>query len=150
MDQLQFNFTALFTLFNIAVWILSFKRAKKQQAFGETPWLGVLGIFVWGDALIFAPFWVLVGISTLYLKDWYLFLLLMSLFWLVRSIGETIYWFNQQFSNISRNPPERLMGYKLVKNDAVWYLYQIFWQCVTVVSSVTSLYLAARWLQEIF
>jgi len=48
-------------------------------------------MFVWGDAVIFGLFWTVALIVAWVLKDWYLFLLIVSVFWVVRSLGETIY-----------------------------------------------------------
>lgn len=119
---------------------------NKKNAFGLTPYLSILGIFVWGDAVVFGLFWTLISIISLFLKDWYLFLLIISVFWLVRSLGETIYWLNQQFSKINRNPPEKLFGYFFFQNDSIWFAYQIYWQCVTIVSVVFTIYFANLWL----
>jgi hypothetical protein len=129
---------------------MSIRNCKCSGAFTETPLLWPLGIFVWGDALIFAPFWLLIAASILYFQNWNVGVLIFTIFWTVRSIGETMYWFNQQFSTITRNPPERLKGFHLVQSDAVWYLYQIFWQCIAVISIVGSIYFGAIWIGSIF
>jgi|SRR3989338_2770146 len=118
----------------------------KKNAFGQTPYLLPLGIFVWGDATVFGLFWALVSLVVLFLKDWILLLLIISVFWVIRSLGETIYWINQQFSSVNRNPPERLIGYSIFKNDSIWFIYQIVWQCVAVISVIFSIYFAKIWL----
>ncbi len=126
-----------------------FESSKKNNVFEETPALSPLGVFVWGDGLIFGPFWFLTSIVTLFLSDFVLFCLTFSVFWVVRSFGESIYWFNQQFSTIERNPPQKLRGYSIVKNDSVWFLYQIVWQCVAVISIITSIYFGVMWVKGI-
>lgn len=126
-----------------------YESVKKKNSFGETAFLSWLGIFVWGDAVIIGLFWFLSSLVCLLVKDWILFLLILSVFWVVRSMGETSYWFNQQFSTINRNPPERLRGYRLFKNDSIWFIYQIYWQCVTVVSIIATIYFANLWLRSI-
>lgn len=120
--------------------------SRHNKAFTETPWLWWLGIFVWADAVVLGAFWFLVTLVAWWLQDWLLFLLVISIFWLVRSVGETVYWFLEQFSTITRNEPKNLWGYRWIKSEALWFLYQIFWQCVTVVTIITSLYLAKIWL----
>lgn len=141
------TFLLFFIVLNLFVMVKAFIQCYiHKNAFGLTYYLNILGIFAWGDAIIFAPFWALVSAVALTLQDWTLFLLIFSLFWLVRSLGETIYWFNQQFSTLNRNPPEKLPGFKFFHNDSIWYIYQIFWQCVTVVSAVFSLYFSKLWL----
>jgi hypothetical protein len=123
-----------------------YESNKKKNAYGLTILLFPFGIFVWGDAVIFGLFWTLSSIATLLLKDWILFLLFISVFWLVRSAGETIYWFNQQFSPIKRNPPETLPLYKFFHNDSIWFIYQISMQCICVISIIFSIYFAHLWL----
>ena len=147
MESWQKILLTLFSLVNLLVFIKAFNECKyKNNSYGKTKPLWVLGIFVWGDALIFTPFWILVSTIALVLHDWVLFLLIISVFWVVRSLGETVYWFNQQFSKINRNPPEKLMFYSIVKNDSVWFIYQIMWQCVTVISVIFTIYFSHLWL----
>lgn len=122
-----------------------FESSRKNNQFQETPWLLPWGIFVWADGLIFAPFWLGVFVVCLLLNDWKLFLLIYSVFWAVRSLGETVYWLNEQFAVNHRNEPKNLRGYSLVKNDSVWFLYQIAWQCVTVISIIFSIYFGVMW-----
>jgi hypothetical protein len=123
---------------------------RKKKAFGLTPYFYPLGIFVWGDATIFGLFWIGVSIYSWFKSDWILFLLFISVFWLIRSLGETIYWFNQQFTSLDRNPPHTLPGFKLVNDDSIWFIYQIIAQCISVISLITTIYLVAHWLQRIF
>lgn len=109
------------------------------NAFQETRYLGWIGIFVVGDALVIIPFWILLSLICLYLHSWHYFFLGVSLFWVVRAHGEVQYWIHEQFASTHRNDPKNLFGYGLVKSDAIWFLYQIFWQCVTVLALLTSL-----------
>jgi hypothetical protein len=151
MNNLQQTIILIFGLVSFLVFLIGFYETKyKKNAFGPTLPLFILGVFVWGDAVIFGLFWAISSFISLYLKDWYLFLLIFSVFWVVRSLGETTYWFNQQFSKINRNPPEKLIGYSIFKNDSIWFAYQIAWQCVTVASIVFAIYFAGVWLQRMF
>lgn len=118
---------------------------KKKNPYGKAIYLSWLGIFVWGDAVIFGPFWLLVSLTAFLLKDWQLFLLIVSVFWLVRSVGETIYWLLEQFTSTKRNRPETLFGYRFFKNDSIFFIYQIFWQCITVLSLIVTIYLVHIW-----
>lgn len=119
----------------------------KKNPYGITYLYRVIGAFVWGDAVIFGFFWTSIAIASLLLHDWLFFLLALSLFWVVRSLGETIYWLNQQFSPINRNPPEKLMLHEVFHGDSIWFIHQVFWQCITVVSIILSVYFASLWLQ---
>lgn len=147
MNNWQNIFVLLYCLYAFVFLLFGLKSIRKDSSktFTGTPYLFPLGVFVLGDILVIGAFWVLVSIISLILKDWILFLLIHSLFWVVRSLGETIYWFLQQFSTIVRNPPERFFTNRLVKSDAVWWLHQIFWQCITVASLIFSIYFAKIW-----
>ncbi len=151
MNTLQQTIVLIYGLINFLIFLKGFYETKyKRNAYGLIRSLAILGMFVWGDAVVFGLFWTVSSIITLYLKDWYLFLLIVSVFWVVRSLGETIYWFNQQFSKINRNPPEKLLGYSIFQNDSIWFAYQIVWQCITVVSILFTIYFAYMWLQRTF
>lgn len=136
---------------NLLVFIKGYHECKnKKNAYGETLLLFPLGVFVWGDAVIFGLFWLGISIFSLILDDWFLFLLFVSVFWVVRSLGETIYWLNQQYSGVIRNPHDKLRFYELFQNDSIWFIYQICWQCVTVVSIIFSIYLGKLWIDSRF
>jgi len=150
MVFLQRIFVLIFGLFSLVIFFKGFwESTKKKNAYGETPFLVLMGIFVWGDAVVFGLFWFFSSWLTLLLNNWILFCLIFSVFWVVRSLGETVFWFNQQFSSIKRYPPETLRGYRFFKNDAIWFVYQIICQCVTIISLITSLYLAKLWLKTV-
>jgi len=124
----------------------SFYNVKvKENVFGKTGLFNIFGAFVVGDMIVFGVFWVIAATVSFLLNDWILFLLIISSFWLIRSLGETIYWFNQQFSKVINNPPEKFFHYKFFKSDAVWWINQIFWQCITVVALIFTIYLAKIW-----
>lgn len=142
----QIYFLAAFVIINLLLSAKGFyESAKKKNAYGEVFIFGPLGIFVWGDAVVFGLFWAGSAIASLVLGDWILFLLIASLFWVVRSLGETIYWFNQQFSTVTRVEPKGRPLYRYFHNDSVWFVYQISQQCITVISLVFSIYFAHMW-----
>ena len=150
MESWQRLIVIIWGIISFALFVKGFKESKdKKNAYGLTPFLLLFGAFVWGDAVVFGAFWTLVSVAVFFLNDWVLFLLVISVFWVVRSIGETIYWFNQQFSKVNRNPPEKNWMYKYFHNDSVWFIHQIGWQCVTVISIIFSIYFANFWLQQI-
>lgn len=120
----------------------------RKNAYGLTPYLFFLGSFVWGDIIVLGPFWLAVSILSLFFNDWYLFLLIISIFWSVRSLGESIYWLNEQFAAKNRNLPHTLNFHKLFQSDAIWFIYQLFWQCVLVVSVILSIALSVKWMQS--
>lgn len=136
------------SIFSLVGAIKGFLECKnKKNAYGKTELFSLIGAFVWGDVVIFGIFWFLISLVILFLKNWILFLVILSLFWVIRSLGETIFWFNQQFSNKILYPPEELRFYKIFRNDSVWFIYQIIWQCVTVVSLFFLIYFTTIWLR---
>ena len=149
MESWQKIIIIIWGIISFALFVKGFKESKdKKNAYGLTPFFP-FGAFVWGDAVVFGFFWTAVFVVVLILNDWTLFLLIISVFWVVRSIGETIYWFNQQFSKINRNPPEKNWMFKYFHNDSVWFIHQIGWQCVTVISIIFSIYLTHIWLKSL-
>lgn len=149
MNTLQISTIIVYGLISLLAFIKGFYEVnKKNNPYGGTPFFFWLGIFVWGDAVAIGLFWFLVSLISFLLSDWVLFLLIISIFWIVRSLGEIIYWINQQFSPIIRNPPKTLFGYKLFKNDSIWFIYQVFWQCVMAMSIIFSILLTRLWIQD--
>lgn len=141
----------LYALLCLGAFIKGFHEVKnKKNSFGLANRWSLLGVFVWGDAIVLGLFWLIACFIVLFLQDWYLFLLSISLFWVVRSAGEVIYWLNEQFAGKNRNPPHTLMFYSFFNGDAIWFIYQLYWQCILVVSLLTSLYFAVFWIQSRF
>lgn len=118
---------------------------KNKNSFGNTRLLFWLGIFVYGDAVVIGLFWSLASLVSVLLHDWILFWLFVAVFWVVRSLGETIYWLNQQYSPVIRNQPKDLVGYSLFKDESIWFVYQIVWQCITVIAVIMTIYLVRIW-----
>jgi hypothetical protein len=140
----------LYAIISLLSFIKGFFEIKtKNNPFGLNKYLVVLGIFVWGDALVLGLFWLGICLVTLILHDWSLFLLTISVFWAVRSFGEINYWIAEQFAGKNRNLPQTLRFYTLFKSDAVWFVYQLIWQCVLVVSLIASIYFTKVWLNGI-
>lgn len=147
------NSIVFIIVFGIGSFLLTIKAYQeckhKKNSFGLTPKVcNIYGSFVWADHLIFGLFWTGVSLLCILLNDWILFLLIVSVFWLVRSIGETTYWFLQQFAPRSGNEPERLWVSRIVHNDAAWFVHQIFWQCVSVAAIITTIFLSFLWLHH--
>lgn len=122
------------------------KSSKKMGGWGHTPWIAWTGAFVWADVVIFGFFWFIVSAISLIVNDWITFWFLWSIFWVVRSLGETIYWFNQQFTPLGHNAPEKLRGYRFFKDQSLWFVYQIIWQCINVFAIVALIYFGKIWL----
>lgn len=118
----------------------------RKNVYGQqTIWMNLYGAFVWGDAVVLCTFWFLASLVILYLQNWTLFLLTLSVFWLIRSLGETLYWFLVQFSIKETDPPERFYLSKYFPGTSVWFINQMFWQCVSVISLICSIYYSSFW-----
>jgi hypothetical protein len=152
MKQPQIIALLTTAVISFAVFLKGLVESKKGKAYELTPFLLPFGIIAWGDAVVFGLFWTGVSLVSYFLNDWILFLLIISVFWVVRSLGETIYWFNQQFSQKAYdwNKPEKLLFHSIFKNDSIWFVYQIIWQCVTVVSIIATIYFTRLWFTASF
>lgn len=149
MEIWQKGTVLVYGLFALVGFLTGLRECRvKKNSYGKTHIFNLLGAFAWGDAVIFGLFWALVSLAVFWLNDWLLFLLFLAIFWLVRSFGETVYWFNQQFARADKNPSERFWFTKIFHNESVWFVHQVIWQCVLVVSIILSLYLAKLWLQR--
>jgi len=131
-----------YSVFSLFGAVLGYYQCKfKKNSLGGNFIFNLIGAFVWADNVVFGTFWFLGSLVILYFNNWNLFLFAQSLFWLVRSVGETIYWFNQQFSTINRNPAKNYWITKIFHDEyTVWFVHQIMWQCLTVVFIILSLY----------
>lgn len=147
MNTLEINLIIVYAILSLIVFIKGLHQSiKKKNPYGMTVYISWMGIFVWGDAVILGPFWFLSSIVSYLLKDWLLFLIIISVFWVTRSLGETIYWLNQQFVKDNNNYYKKLMGYYFFKSEAILFVYQVFWQCITVASIITTIYFTNLWL----
>ena len=140
---LLFGVAACFAL------ILGMYHCHRKNPYGLTPFLGVLGSFVWVDAVIVGLFWLLVCGISLWLQDFLLFLFVLCVFWFVRSIGESVYWFLEQFASTHHNPPRTLLLHTLFHDDSIWIAYQVYWQCMSVASLVAAVYTGVLWIEHI-
>ena len=145
MNIFQKYLLLIITLYSIVGLIKGLRESLKGHAFSEAKYFYMAGAFVWGDMAVFGIFWIIAIIIVYSLNSWVFFLLIVSVFWFVRSLGETIYWFNQQFSPKRSESPEKFWHYKIFKNESIWFINQIFWQCITVISIITTLYFASLW-----
>lgn len=97
----------------------------------------MLTIFVKGDMLVLVPFFVLVAL----IGFWSLRMmaLILALFFTVRSFGEMMYWFFQQFYDLKYRPHD--FGFTKLSNKAIYILYQVFTMCLSVLGMAAVLYL---------
>jgi hypothetical protein len=113
----------------------------RKNPYGLTPLLLPLGIFVWGDAVIIGLFWTIASVASVLLENAHLFWVIQALFWIVRSGGEILYWFLQQFASTKRDLPKTLWGSRFFPGESIWFAYQLVWQIILVLSSISLLVL---------
>jgi len=128
---------------------LFFGLRNRKNPFGISKIFSPLGSFVWADNAIFGMFFLLTSIFCLFFQEWILFWFLFSVFWAVRSLGEQVYWFLEQFAVTHRNKPSTLWPYAIFKGEETWVIMQIFWQCVAVVAIISSVFFGYLWIQTL-
>jgi len=150
MNQMQFSVILAWGVVGLVVAGLGIHMTvSKKRVFKETKLLLPWGIFVWGDAPLIGGFWFLASLIAGLAKSLDLFGLISCLFWAVRSYGEIIYWINQQFSTVRRNPPEKLWGYQWFGDDSIWFVYQLAHQLILIASLVGVIFFSHQWLLEV-
>lgn len=131
----------LFAVYSLGGFFLGFRKTYyKKNPFGLTPFLNFLGAFVWADGVVFGLFFFLTSLFAIVVQNFLLFCLVYSVFWVIRSLGEQSYWFHEQFTLHHKNPPHTLKMSKFYPGESIWVHYQIFWQCISVISIISSVY----------
>ncbi|MFA5136182.1 MAG: hypothetical protein WC489_02215 [Patescibacteria group bacterium] len=140
----------VFLIVNLFICLKSYQESRyRKNVYGTTPFLYLLGIFVWGDGIIIGLFWCLASLVVFFANDLYLYAVFVSYFWVVRSFGEIIYWLNQQFSSKDRNPAKKTLIHTIFPYDSYLFAYQVFWQCVLVLALIASVYITIYWVQKL-
>lgn len=94
---------------------------NNEHFFKDCPsYAKMMGIYVWGDAFIFLPFHIIIFLFSLISLPFGL--LLWSVFFSIRSLGEVLYWFLQQFGERSYRPHD--FGFTKLDNHAIYIFYQ--------------------------
>jgi hypothetical protein len=119
----------------------TYQTYLKKNPYGLTPALLPYGIFVWGDAVLIGGFWTIASLAALYSQSVFLFLVTQAVYWMVRSAGEVMYWFLQQFAETKRDAPDSLFCHNIFPGEAIWFAYQVYWQIVLVISVVGLIFL---------
>lgn len=128
----------LFSVVGIYSSIRSYQNSKKNNFYGNTSFLNLFGIYVWGDGLIIGPFWLLsAGIFTVIDEMWIIRYIV--LFYAVRSLVEIIYWINHQVAQRDYNPPLFNKISWLKPNESA-ILYQLLHTLVVVVLTFYFIY----------
>ncbi len=93
-----------------------------HRFFSSPPWpLKVLGIYIWGDALIIIPLWGI--ILAFALIDHHLGIRAIISLYGARALGEMVYWIHQQFGPRTYRPCD--FGLTHLDTHAIYILYQL-------------------------
>jgi hypothetical protein len=124
-------FSVLLGSLSLIVFWLALKKSQKDQFLSDTFPLIWMGIFVWGDALVLAPFWFLSSIAFIWLP-WISILRWWLVFGIVREVFEVVYWLNHQASKSTYRPP-LVRNFKWLSAEQGAILFQLFAMCQVVV-----------------
>lgn len=122
--------------FFLIISFVAILRKRSGKFFKDSLFLSTFGIYVWGDALIVAPFWVILALLTLGLglsnRE---FFVISLIFFLIRSLIEIQYWLYQQFQKEPFNPPFFRKWFKPLESAI---LLQV-WHTIIVVFSLVGI-----------
>lgn len=129
-------FLILLFLISLFIFSKSIDFSKKNGFYKDAFGLFPLGIYVWGDGLILAPFWMLVSLIFYFLSAIQIMRFFL-IFYLVRSFYEVIYWLVHQSSSKDYQPPFfRNVDFLGAQESAI--LYQL-WHSVLIVLLIMGL-----------
>ena len=107
----------------------------------------LFGAFNWADVLIFSLLWIIISFILMKLKNKDYFSLMFYSFWLIRSTGEMIYSFLQQFHPETRPwlmyAPRAIMRNSFLGHFILvryWVVEQVFFQSIAILSLFGLLY----------
>lgn len=145
----------LITLLFAGLAIISFIKIRQHHGVIHFiyHWAFPVGSFVWEDLFVFSLYGLVAGLTTLCTGQIRIGLLFFIVFWVVRSAGETLYFFLQQFIRPKHSPHYlESFHFKLLRrifgplNDQQAYiLLQVFFQTILMLSSVALILLILHW-----
>lgn len=129
------NILSIFlALFALIIFYFSLRFAKSNQFYTDTPGLSWLGIFVWGDGLILAPFWFVSAVAFNFISPLNILRHLL-IFLVIRSGYEVVYWITHQVSQKEYEPP-LFRNISWLGADEGAILYQLLNTCWVILGLV--------------
>lgn len=133
---------------------VSFKKIKKSGEFLDFIYgFGfIIGAFVWEDLLTFSFLFALITLVSILVQDIRYLLLGFVVFWIVRSMGETLYFFLQQFITPKHHPHfiddhfvklRKILGN--ISEQKCFILLQTTMQVITVLSICALVVFLMNW-----
>lgn len=144
-------FLAVIFMFSASI---SFKKIHRSgDKFGFLhPWGWPIGAFVWEDLFVFSLFAFIASYITIVTGDIRIGYLFFCMFWVIRSAGETLFFFLEQFipengysSPFKKHfaPLRKLFGD--ISDQKCFVLMQVFHQMILVISCVITITLLLNW-----
>lgn len=147
-------------VFSLISFILAIIQIAQGNIGGFQPLLYGIGFllysaFNWADVLVFSLLWMIIALILWNLKEKIYFWVAFFSFWLVRSAGETVYSFLQQFTPGVKPwlayTPRALLQNSLIGHYIYlkyWVVEQIFFQSISVLSLLGLVYKLAKLLKD--
>lgn len=139
---------------NILILFLSWKsinNSGKKITF-LIKWGFLAGIFTWEDACVICTYNTIIIILTLLVGDIRWLILGFLVFWLIRGLGETIYYFLQQFFPKKQFPHDSILKFTFwnkifgkISEQKFYILTQVSVQMVTALSLFFIILLLKYW-----
>lgn len=137
------TFIIIWGILNVVLAVASINKIKKNTKECDFIWWWALptGAFVWEDMLVFGLLHFIIVLSSVLLNNPQVWVIGFLVFWIVRSLGETLYFFLQQFIEPKHHPHEIHHHFKVLRrflgdisDQKAFILIQIFMQSITVLS----------------
>lgn len=127
------SFLLVLAVLSVCIAVTSWQHSKAGKFYSDTFLLVPLGIFVWGDGLILAPFWFVISIGLRLLSPVF-GLRFFLLFWIFRAGYEVIYWIGHQWAKSEYVAP-LFRKVKWIKPNDSAILYQVMNMCIAVAAA---------------
>ncbi len=144
-------FWLILFLFLLPISFIKVRNSKEKYIF-IYKWAFFCGAFVWEDLLIFSIFNILLALITLYVNDYRIFILTALSFGVIRTSGETLYYFLQQFIRPNFPPHDihnHFQAFRHIFGDIsdqkYFIMAQVFLQVLLVAFLSTLILLILNW-----
>ena len=143
----------IFLIFIVLV-ILSWKQIKNGPKIAKFiyGWGFPLGSFVWEDLLVFSIYGSLAALITFFTHQSKIGILMVLVFWFIRSLGETLYFFLEQFIQPQHYPHHLKNHFQLlyfffgkISDQQAFIILQVFFQIISMFSLTGLILLVLNW-----